>query len=52
MGGPSRFLPDTPRNLIASGLFLRNLSLIAGVVENEGTFLAASMKFMIFFQIV
>lgn len=44
VGGPSNFLPDTPRNLIANGFFLRNLSLVAGVVQNEGTFLAASMK--------
>lgn len=48
VGGPSNFLPDTPQNLIDKGFFLRNLSLVAGVVENEGTYLAACMTNIIF----
>lgn len=42
IGGPSNFLPDTPRNLLAKGQFQKNIDLIAGVVRNEGSYLAAS----------
>lgn len=42
VGGPSNFLPDTPENLLKHGALPNDLSLIAGVVENEGTFLTAA----------
>lgn len=42
IGGPSILLPDTPINLMQSGNYPRNISMIAGVTKNEGTFLTAS----------
>lgn len=45
IGGPSNLLPDTPINLLQSENYPTNISMIAGVTKDEGTFLTASKRF-------
>lgn len=42
VGGSSGFLTDTPQNMLDNGALPEDLPLVAGVVENEGTFLTAA----------
>ncbi|KAJ5710410.1 carboxylesterase [Penicillium malachiteum] len=39
---PSSFIPDSPHKLLSSGRFARNIDIISGWNENDGSFFAAS----------
>lgn len=42
IGGPSRFLPHNPYQLIKTGNIRRDLPMMAGVTKQDGTFTLAS----------
>ncbi|GAB0089472.1 Carboxylic ester hydrolase [Sergentomyia squamirostris] len=39
IGGPSKFLPDTPYEILSKGGGRKNLPMMAGVLKNDGGFL-------------